>query len=186
MTLHGTAAGASCCLMFLMCAGDTRFAGVQHGSWMRAWRQFGWLPELFDIAVSTRHPLEKVRIRFCRLCALAGNQHIAVCSSAALACSLSWMQTAHGTQHLCTRTPQPDNARLLVGRCDGYYWCAGLPAAAGAGGEHLPAARRHGGRCLPGGGPRAAGDLCLRPAAAPEPGRYLTGPSVNWQATHHG
>lgn len=41
-------------------AGDTQFAGVQHGSWMQAWRRFGWLPELFDIAISTRHPLEKV------------------------------------------------------------------------------------------------------------------------------
>ena len=41
-------------------AGDTEFAGAQHGSWMRAWRHFGWLPELFDIAISARHPLEKV------------------------------------------------------------------------------------------------------------------------------
>lgn len=40
--------------------GDTQFAGVQHGSWMQAWRQFGWLPELFDIGITTRHPLEKV------------------------------------------------------------------------------------------------------------------------------
>lgn len=41
-------------------AGDTQFAGVQHGSWMQAWRRFGWLPELFDISIATRHPLEKV------------------------------------------------------------------------------------------------------------------------------
>jgi hypothetical protein len=47
--------------VWLRRAGDTGFAGAQHASWMRAWRHFGWLPELFDIAISTRHPLEKVR-----------------------------------------------------------------------------------------------------------------------------
>ena len=46
-------------------AGQTEPARVQHGSWMDAWRRFGWLPELFDISIAARHPLEKVAASSC-------------------------------------------------------------------------------------------------------------------------
>ena len=46
--------------MLCLIAGQTEPAAVQHGSWMAAWRRFGWLPELFDISIATRHPMEKV------------------------------------------------------------------------------------------------------------------------------
>lgn len=53
-------------------AGQTEPAAVQHGSWMAAWRRFGWLPELFDISIATRHPLEKVGLAKIRAAAGCG------------------------------------------------------------------------------------------------------------------
>ena len=43
-------------------AGQTCHAAALHGNWTAAWERFGWLPEQFDIGMTTSHPVEKVRL----------------------------------------------------------------------------------------------------------------------------
>ena len=47
-----------------MRAGQVRDAATLHGNWTAAWKEFGWLPELFDASGSQRHPMQTVRIPF--------------------------------------------------------------------------------------------------------------------------
>lgn len=47
-------------LVMAISVGQTESADRQLRSWMEAWNTFGWLPELFDVGVSVRHPMEKV------------------------------------------------------------------------------------------------------------------------------
>ena len=42
-------------------AGQTAAAAELYGNWTAAWDRFGWLPEQFDMTMSTVHPIEKVR-----------------------------------------------------------------------------------------------------------------------------
>ena len=41
-------------------AGQTAAAAELYGNWTAAWDRFGWLPEQFDMTMSTVHPIEKV------------------------------------------------------------------------------------------------------------------------------
>jgi len=40
--------------------GQTAAAAELYGNWTASWDRFGWLPEQFDMTMSTVHPIEKV------------------------------------------------------------------------------------------------------------------------------
>ena len=48
------------CNLCLCLAGQTAAAAELYGNWTAAWDRFGWLPEQFDMTMSTVHPIEKV------------------------------------------------------------------------------------------------------------------------------
>jgi hypothetical protein len=46
-------------LLLLLRTGQTEDAAQLHANWTAAWNAFGYIPELFDISMAKRHPMEK-------------------------------------------------------------------------------------------------------------------------------
>ena len=161
-------------------AGQLEDAEPLHADWMTAWHTFGGLPELFDAGLAMRHPLQRVRAALAPWALfvsehagtwlLAGNFCVAGSSTLVPAWLLHAVHIlperfpCHAAVHVlfCEHGAAGHSAVLELKATRACTVClrglrAGLPAEAGADGEHVPAGGGDRQRELPGGRARAAG-----------------------------